>query len=708
MGVDDIGPDGAFVAAALELAGSVCRGANVFVVVSLVVLAAAGAPVDPPRTEPSAEGPGEIVVTGERISRSLRETPSSVEVFTADMIENEPGADRLDQILEQIPNVQLGHGGQGPTIRGQDSTGVLQDLPAFLGGTKPRVTLQVDGRAVGYQEFTFGVAPLWDVQQIEVFRSPQTTTQGRNSIAGAIFVHTKDPTYSWEAGGRVLAGNYATRQLSAVASGPLVDQQLAFRLSADLRRSGTSVKFASRLRDADPNEDRFELIRFKLLAEPKALPGVRLEASYAHTQSRTPATEAVHAPFRDRRNPGTSPVFDTNVDALTGLVEIALNDTLATATTMSHGNSRSQRFATPGLGEAITRIRDWSIEPIIRWQPDGPIRLLGGVHHLRTQLDQVIDLTAVIGNGEFRDRQRSTGVFGEAAFKPMPRLSITAGIRYQTDSQVRRGQLGDAGFVLPIAFDESSSAWLPKMSVAYDLTTNLTAGLVVQRAYNPGGVALNFDTGQQEAFDVERLWSYELFARAAVANGRVRLSTNLFYNDYRDAQRARTRAFTVPGGATAFWAEIDNVPKAETYGLEASLDWQVSERLRVRSGIGLLRTKIVDAGRGGIAVDGNEFQRAPKLTGSASIDWRPLDRLRFNGSLRHNSPYYSDDANSPNRRIGKATKIDARASYEVGGVTLFGYARNLLDNFYMTYLFSRTVGTAGDPREVGIGLETKF
>lgn len=679
-----------------------------FAVVTLIALAAAGAPVDPSEKEQSAAGPGEIVVTGERTSRSLRETPSSVEVFTADMLGNEPGADRLDQILEQVPNVQLGHGGQGPTIRGQDTTGVLQDLPAFLGGTKPRVTLQVDGRAVGYQEFTFGVAPLWDVQQIEVFRSPQTTTQGRNSIAGAIFVHTKDPTYDWEASGRLLAGSIKTRQFSAVASGPLVEQQLAFRLSADFRRSGTTVEFAKRLLDADPNEDRFGLIRFKLLAEPKALPGVRLEASYAHTQSRTPSTETVHAPFRDRRNPGTSPVFDTNVDALTGLVEFALNDTLTTATTMSHGKSRSQRFATPGLGEAVTHIRDWSTEPIIRWQPDGPIRLLGGVHHLRTKLDQLINLTAVIGNGEFHDRQRSTGLFGEASFKPIPRLSITAGIRYQTDRQDRRGQLGDTGFVLPIDFDESSHAWLPKISVAYDLTNDITAGLLVQRAYNPGGVALNFDTGEQEVFDVERLWSYELFARAAFANGRVRLSTNLFYNDFRDAQRSRTRAFTVPGGATAFWAEIDNVPKAETYGLEASLDWQVGERLRVRSGIGLLGTKIVDAGSSGIAVDGNDFQRAPKFTGSTSIDWRPLDRLRLTGSLRHNSPYYSDDANSPSRRIGKATKIDARASYEVSGITLFGYARNLLDNFYMTYLFSRTVGIAVDPREVGIGIEAKF
>ena len=73
--------------------------------------------------------------------------------------------------------------------------------------TRPRVTLQVDGRAVGYNEFVFGTAPLWDVSQVEVFRSPQTTTQGRNAIAGSIFINTRDPTYAWEGKGRLIVGD---------------------------------------------------------------------------------------------------------------------------------------------------------------------------------------------------------------------------------------------------------------------------------------------------------------------------------------------------------------------------------------------------------------------------------------------------------------------------------------------------------------------
>jgi outer membrane receptor protein involved in Fe transport len=52
--------------------------------------------------------------------------------------------------------------------------------------------------------------------------------------------------------------------------------------------------------------------------------------------------------------------------------------------------------------------------------------------------------------------------------------------------------------------------------------------------------------------------------------------------------------------------------------------------------------------------------------------------------------------------------MDARAAYTAGRVTLFGYARNLFNDFYLTYLFSPTFGTPGDPRELGVGLEARF
>jgi outer membrane receptor protein involved in Fe transport len=664
--------------------------------------AVAAQPVPPPE-----DNRREIIVTGERVSRTLRRTPSSVDVFTAEMIENMPGVDRLDDILGQVANIQFGSGNLGPTIRGQDTTGALQDLPAFLGGNRSRVTVQVDGRAVAYSEFVSGVTPLWDVEQVEVFRSPQSTTQGRNSIAGAIFVTTRDPTFQPEANARLIAGDYQTRQLSAVVSGPLIADELAIRIAGDLRRSRTTSEFRD-LPNADPNRHRYGLVRLKLLAQPRAVSQAKLEVSLAHTQSSLPQFEIVDVPFIERKTSRAVPVSRNTVDALTAALDLNLHENFDGLTTVSLGKSKFRRVPpVPGLGETDTHTVDGSIESVWHWKPDESFSLTGGIHHIRSKLDQFIDVTAVIGLGDFVDRQRSLGVFGEGTLTLIPKMSATAGIRYQWDFQDRQGRLGPESFGGVIEFKRSFDAWLPKLSFAYDLSPKVSAGVLVQRAYNPGGIALNFDTGAQETFGAEKLWSYELFMRARLSRERLRLNANLFYNSFKDAQRTESRALTLPGGSTAFWAIIHNVPEARSYGLEASVDWQVDERLRLRGGLGLLRTKIVDAGEF-TAIQGNHFGRSPRMTAAANVEWRPLDRLSLSAGVQHNSDYFSNDANNRLLRVDGSTRVDARAAYDWGPVSLFGYVRNLLDRFYLVHLSSPTLATVGEPRRFGIGVETRF
>ena len=651
----------------------------------------------------------EIVVTGERLQRPLSETASSVVVTTGEMIESLAGADRVEQLLSLVPNVQFGSGGTGPTIRGQDSTGVLRDLPAFLGGTRPRVTLQVDGRAVSFNEFVFGLASVWDVDQVEVYRSPQTTTQGRNSIGGAIFIETRDPEYAWEGRVRVLGGNYDTWQGSAVVSGPLVADQLAFRIAGDLRTSRPASDIADFVVGASPDQDDYGVIRVKLLAEPKAVPGMRLLTTYAHVDSTMPQLEGVRLPFEARKDPVAGyGVFSTDVDSLTSVFDYELAPTLASKTTLSWGDASIERFAPPGLGQTQSHSRDFSVESVLNWKPAQSVHALGGAHYLGSHLDQLINLSAVLGEGSFDDQQDSLGLFGEVMLQPSSRVSVAAGLRYERDRQDRQGFLGTPGTGFPIDFDQTFDAWLPKFSAAYDIAHGVKVGVLIQRAFNPGGTTLNFDTGEQADFGAETLWNYEVFVRTAFAEGRATLSANLFYNDISDAQRARTRAYAVPGGATAFWAEITNVPVAESHGLEAELGWSVGTRLSLRAGLGLLDTRIVETTNPADPIRDNEFQRSPSLTVSAAIDWRPADRWRLSAQVRHNSDYFSDDANTPALHIAGTTVLDARASYEKGRWSVFGYIRNAFDKFYLTELFSPTRGTAGDPREFGFGVEARF
>jgi outer membrane receptor protein involved in Fe transport len=88
------------------------------------------------------------------------------------------------------------------------------------------------------------------------------------------------------------------------------------------------------------------------------------------------------------------------------------------------------------------------------------------------------------------------------------------GLRYQRDRQVRQGGLIGSRPNLPLDYDRSFSAWLPKFSLAWDPSPDWRIGVLAQRAANPGGVNLNTARRRVETFEAESLWDFELFARA--------------------------------------------------------------------------------------------------------------------------------------------------------------------------------------------------
>jgi len=191
----------------------------------------------------------------------------------------------------------------------------------------------VDGRPVTYNEYVFGTAPLWDVERLEVYRSPQTTTQGVNSIAGAIFVFSDDPTLEVTARARLTGGDYGSRQISAMASGPL-SRDLAVRVAGDLRYSRTTSRIAPVMAGADPNHDVYGLLRAKLLFEPRGLPDSRLLLTLTHSQSQAPQSVGVSAPFRERRDLAPNyGVFRVRVDSVTASLRQGLGSDAVTEST---------------------------------------------------------------------------------------------------------------------------------------------------------------------------------------------------------------------------------------------------------------------------------------------------------------------------------------------------------------------------------------
>lgn len=649
-----------------------------------------------------------IVVTGERVERSLFETASSVVVFDEARLSEQAGADRIEQVLDFVPNMQRGSSDIGPAIRGQDTTGVLIGANAFLGGTRPRATLQIDGRALNFNEFIYGLSSIWDVERIEVFRGPQTTTQGRNAIAGAIFIETKDPTFEFEGAGQVLAGNDDTRQASLALSGPLIDNQLAARIAIDGRMHESWVNYTTPdvFVGANREEDDYITARAKLLFTPSAIPDLEMLLTYTHLDATNPQNETADEPYEDRvQGLQNGAQWDTNVNSIVLSADYTFSDAWQGNLTSTYADSKSQRFAPPGQGDAEVNADEYSIEGLLRFDPpSGRVRGLFGISYFITDQDETSDLSAFLGFGDFTDKQRSIGIFGEATLDVTPRLHLTVGGRWQEDSQERSGTLG----FVRLDYDETFSEFLPKAEIAYDINDDIVIGALARRGFNPGGTTVSFATGAIDEFDEETLWTYEIFSRASLADGELILSGNLFYTDFTDAQRPLISFITLPGGGTAEFTQFANAPSAESYGLEFEGVWTPNPILQVRASLGYLQTEITETLLPNDPILGKDFQRAPQVTAALGLQIRPTEKLTLNLNARHNSSYYSDDSNTPAFEIDDLTILDAKATYDFGSVSAFAFVRNATDKTYQVWQFRPGNSFLGDPREYGIGLQVNF
>lgn len=241
--------------------------------VSAIALMAGQVVAEENRIEPQLE---EIVVTGEKVARSLQDTPTSVAVLS-DLKIAEQNIFNLTDAFDRIANVTSSFGGTSFTIRG------INNLNVSGSGRGDLATIYIDGSPLPRNAILSGAVDVWDVEQIEVFRGPQSTLQGRNTLAGAVIVNTANPTYNWE--GRVRASastGQDERRLGVAVGGPIIKDQLAFRIAAEVVETDGVVRNTTTGGFADDSESTY--IRAKLLWEPEAAPDLSVLLSYTRDE----------------------------------------------------------------------------------------------------------------------------------------------------------------------------------------------------------------------------------------------------------------------------------------------------------------------------------------------------------------------------------------------------------------------------------------
>lgn len=678
----------------------------------------------------STDGDGEfigddIIITGERTERTIAETASSVTVRTGEDLEKQADSADLRSIYNRTANVNGTGlaGGEMPTVRGVRTSGEVGFFGALFSGGLPRLTIQVDGRPQSLGELQSGDVPLWDVDQVELFRGPQTTTQGQNAIAGAIIVNTNDPTYDYEVEARALFGNFETYQASFLVNAPLIEDELALRVSVDGRTHESFVDVigtSAQQLNADPKKDEHRNTRLKMLYEPEAIPGLELKATFANTYTSRLFRERVDDPSFTISTNLTNSVFQNETNALTFDVNYAFSDRFQISNTASFTDVKSDFVIPPviGNGPATDDRRQFNFDSVAEFDdPDLGVNARLGFSLDYAESEGYVDIRSQFAGVVFSEGDDlSYGAFGEITWSPTNWVDLTVGGRYQRDTSERTAaNFGAVPFPPPfppltldvqLNQDNDNSAFMPNASIAFHPVENVTVGASVSRGYNPGGSSLAFAVPNFSLveFDSEFVWNYELFWRTTWLDDRLSFNGNLFYADWTD-KHVTLLQFLPSGGEASF---IFNAGDAVNYGVEMDVAFVPFDGLNLYGSLGLLQTDFKDAETPLATLTGNEFSRAPSVTASIAADYSPIDDLTLGVEGNYTSSYFSDATNTPAGKIDGRFIVNAKVSYDFDeNVTIFGAVTNLFDTRYELDRFV-TGSTLGDPLEFEIGAHIRF
>ncbi|MGK2908245.1 MAG: TonB-dependent receptor [Sphingobium sp.] len=230
----------------------------------------------------------DIVVTAQKRSQNVQDTPLSVTAVSGDALVSQ-GITSVQELNRIDPALQIGQATGTVTtfIRGIGN-------PVTTAGNEASVPVYIDD--VYFVRAAFAFFDLVSVDRVEVLKGPQGTLFGRNASGGVISIYTKDPSQKGELEARVGYSNYETMDLKLYGNLPITDR-LAANLSFSWHnqdkgwgRNKSLVDTLDTSKGYNPGGDDYwkgksVSARGKVLWEPTDTTAVKLIGYYQHSKS---------------------------------------------------------------------------------------------------------------------------------------------------------------------------------------------------------------------------------------------------------------------------------------------------------------------------------------------------------------------------------------------------------------------------------------
>lgn len=654
-----------------------------------------------------------VTVTGEKIQRDLQNTLTSVAVSNSDDIQRHGDQD-LQNIMERTPGVYTQPGNENWGIRGVPVSGFDAQGAGTMNGA---ITVFVDGAPQTHRLMTLNPLRLWDVEQVEIFRGSQSTTLGRNSLAGAVVIQTKDPSFDSEFAAQANIGNYGEQGGAFMANGALVEDVVAGRIAFDYQEKDGYI--TNETLDLDANSSRAVNARGKLLIQPTDKLDLLLTLNRTEHRSGSEGVNAINGkPLYYRQYLNTEEFDELDQNTAIAKLDYYLNDTW-TLTSISSGTWSKYHSVLDfdsGLAferEAVRKHEQRLLSQELRLSYDHE-RLSGffGAYyatHTNEINDRInlnmngVDDPALTALGDVAIRNMA--LFGELNWEFVDDWTLITGLRYDHEENKSRFNYTDPlglSVTDSASVDTSFNELLPKLGISHQLNDNHLIGLTWQKGYRGGGVDLSTST-EHLPYDPEFTSTYELAWRGSWLNEKLITNANIYHTDWKDQQ--------VEIGDENGIAFVANAAKARMQGIEFSANYEFNRRMSAFVATSYNHTEYLDFTQDGQDLSGKQFPFAPEFKLAVGGSYTFINGLRVGTDIIHQSDSvtFSYGDTITERKNDRVTLVNFTADYPVSNnISLMGYVRNLFDREYITNNQTDFSLDVGAPRTFGIAIRAEM
>jgi outer membrane receptor protein involved in Fe transport len=305
-------------------------------------------------------------------------------------------------------------------------------------------------------------------------------------------------------------------------------------------------------------------------------------------------------------------------------------------------------------------------------------------------------------------------IYHQSSYNIWRGLSTTVGLRFDYEhakTTYNQDKTTLSTGVTTHAKDFVSSAsfrqFTPKFTLQYLTNKDNLYYISITRGYKPGGFNTIFKTDAERSYDPEYSWNYEVGTRLKFFNGRLTAEADLFYIDWRHMQTT----YTVPGVGNV----IANAGHTDSKGFELSLAYHPIKSLQLNLNYGYTHARYLEYKKSAREdFSGNRLPMVPNHTlslyGTYTImpaGW--FDKIIFNTGLTGLGRIYWADDNIVRQNF--YATLNAKVSLTKGIFTWEIWGKNLTATDYMAYGFKASQGNyaqRGKPLTFGTAVSVSF